>query len=284
MIVNRELTAVEHNIEVLNRCSGSFNVVTISRVKGALSEEILRQALDLIQFRHPRLNSRIVETLDSLCFEVGVGKIPLRLICKQHSEQWQEVVLEELNQPIESDKGLARAVLITFHDENITYLLTILHHAISDGLSNVQLHSEILTYCQKIAAGKIEDDIPSLLPLPPLQELVPKSMLGKIAAIKGILSLLRSQLKFLFYRHETLDFEKCVPIELRRCGMLHRRLDQEITTQLLEACRKEKTTVQCALCAAMLFAVARKIRARVEQTYALVVVRISIYENVSNQK
>ncbi len=55
---NRELVAIEQGLEILNRCASTFNVVTISRVKGPLSEEILRQALDLIQYRHPRLNSR----------------------------------------------------------------------------------------------------------------------------------------------------------------------------------------------------------------------------------
>lgn len=75
---NRELVAVEQGLEILNRCAGTFNVVTISRVKGPLSEEIVRQALDLIQDRRPRLNSRIVGSLDSLRFEGGGMQIPLR--------------------------------------------------------------------------------------------------------------------------------------------------------------------------------------------------------------
>ncbi len=260
MTDNRKLAPNEQSMEILNRCAGSYNVVTISRIKGNLSKEIVRQALDLIQSRHPRLNSRIVGTLDNLHFESGADKIPLRVAYQKDNEQWLEVVLEELNKPIQSDKGLARTVLISLRGENISYLLTILHHAISDGLSTVQLHSEILTFCGKIAAGKIEDDISSLLPLPDIQELMPKSMQGKVGAIKGILSLLRLKLKLLWYRPETMSFQKSVPIELRRCGMVYRKLNKQIITQLVELCRKEKTTVQGALCAALLFAAARIIR------------------------
>jgi len=259
MTVNRKLAPNEQSMEILNRCAGSFNIVTISRIKGGLKEEIIRQALDLIQSRHPRLNSRIVGALDSLKFDFGARKIPLRVVQKQSSEQWQEVVLEELNQPIDSDKCLGRAVLISFPDEQLNYLLTILHHAISDGLSTIQLHSEILTYCQKIVDSEIEENIPSLHPLPNIQELMSKSMQGKIAAIKGILFLLRFQLKLRLHRPETLRFEKCVPPNLRRCNMVQRKLNQEITAQLVEFCRKERTTVQGALCAAMMLAVAREI-------------------------
>ncbi len=260
MKANRKLAPNEQSMEILNCCAGSFNVVTTSHIQGGLNEKIVRQALDLIQSRHPRLNSRIVGNLDSLRFVFGAAKIPLRVVYKQEIEQWQEVACEEVNQPIESHKGLVRAVLIIFSEEKRNYLITTLHHAISDGLSTVQLHSEILNYCHKIAVNKIEDNISTLLPLPPIKKLMPKSMQGITAPIKGCLLLLRLQLKLLWYRPKTLIFEKFVPIKLRRCAMLHKKLNQETTTQLLENCRKNKTTVQGALCAAMLLAVAKKIK------------------------
>jgi NRPS condensation-like uncharacterized protein len=43
--------------------------------------------------------------------------------------------------------------------------------------------------------------------------------------------------------------------------MVHRHLDEELTQKLINCCRNEKTTVQGALCAAMLLAAARKITA-----------------------
>ena len=74
----RELSPLEQAMEVLNRRASSPNVITICRITGPLSEQIIRQALDLIQCRHPRLNSRIVGSLDSIRFEGGGMQIPLR--------------------------------------------------------------------------------------------------------------------------------------------------------------------------------------------------------------
>lgn len=259
MLDNRKLFPVEQTMEILNRRACSYNVVTISRIKGFLSEEIVRQALDLLQVRHPRLNSRIVGSLDSLRFETeGTQKIPLQVVDRVENEQWQEVVVEEMNEKIDSSKVLLRAVLIRVANENSTnYLLTTVHHAIADGLSSIQLHSEILTY-SNIASGSITQ-ISSLPALLPVEELLPESIKKFRGTIKSVLFVLRVSLQQLWNRPETLGFEKYVPTELRRCGMVRRQLDEKLTQELVSYCRKEKTTVQGALCAAMLLAAARKI-------------------------
>lgn len=260
---NRELVPIEQSMEILNRRAGSYNVVTISRIKGSLNQEAVRQALDLLQLRHPRLNSHIVGELDSLRFETeGTEKIPLRLASKFHKEQWQEVIIEEMNEKIDSSKVLLRSVLITIENEKDTnYLLTTVHHAITDGLSGIQLHSEILTYCQKIASGDQITEVKTLPALPSPDDLLPESMKGFRGKIKGLLFLLRLKFQQLKNRPETLGFQKCVPTELRRCGMIYRQLDEEFTQQIVNCCRQEKTTMQGALCAAMMFAAAKKITA-----------------------
>ncbi|MHC5773415.1 phthiocerol/phthiodiolone dimycocerosyl transferase family protein [Nostoc sp.] len=260
MTGNRKLVPIEQALEILNQSANSFNIATISRIIGPLNEEILRQAIDLIQYHHPRLNSRIIGTLDNLRFEMGSSKLPLRVVNNLYKEQWQEVLVEELNQKIESHKSLARFILVSSESENnVNYLITILHHAISDGLSSVRLHSEILTYCQKIASGESISQVFSLPPLPPIQELLPKSIQGWRGQMNGILLLLRLKLQQIWYRPKSLNFEKFVPIESRRCSVVHRQLDEQLTEKLINFCRKEKTTVQAALCAAFMFAVAKKI-------------------------
>ncbi len=261
MIYDRALVPIEQAMELLNRSAGSYNVVTLSRIQGPLTPAILRQALDMAQARHPRLNSRIVGSLDALRFETeGTQPIPLRVVHKQDCEQWQEVVLEEMNERIESSKGMLRAVLVEFSSEPDThYLLTSLHHAITDGLSGIQLHSELLTYCMNLATGAPVAPAPSLPALPAVNDLLPASMRGFKATINSMSFLLRLTLKKLWYRPKSLGFEQYVPTEQRRCGMVHRQLDPELTQQLVEQCRAEHVTVQSALCAAMLLTVASKI-------------------------
>jgi NRPS condensation-like uncharacterized protein len=263
MINNRKLVALEQAMEILNRSAGSYNVVTASRIKGPLSDELVRQALDLVQRRHPRLNSRIVGTLDNLRFETqGTRKIPLRVVNKFHNEQWQDVVVEEMNEKIDSSKVLVRAVLVHIKSEdNTSYLLTTIHHAITDALSGIRLHSELLTYCQSLASGDRITHVSSLPVLPSVEELLPESMKGFRGTIKSVLFLLRLTLQHLWHQPKTLGIEKDVSLELRRCGLVHRQLDEELTQQFVELCRQEKTTVQGALSAAMLWAAARNITA-----------------------
>lgn len=251
---NRELGNMEKAMETLNRHGGGFLVVTVGRIKGPLNAETVRRALDLVQCRHPRLNSRIVGSLDNLRFKTGeMPLIPLRVVDKLHNEQWTDIVLEELNEKLDSSKGLLRAVLVLLMNEPcVNYLIITVLHTISDGLSCLQLYSEILAYCH-FASNDSITQVVSLPTLPPVEELLPEST-----------KRLRQEPQC--YQPEplgieTLGFEKCVPMELRRCGLVHRQLDAELTEQLVNICRQEKTTLQGALCAAMLFAGVRKIRA-----------------------
>lgn len=181
MIDNRKLCAAEQVAEILNRLTNSSNVVVIGRIFGPLSEEIVRQALDLIQDHHARLNSRIVGDLDNLRFETGAKKIPLRVLDKQYEGQWQETVLEELNTQIESSEVLLRAVLVQeqeLGENSASHLIITIHHAIADALSSIQLYSELLSYCSKVASGEPLVPVSRLPALPSMDELFPPSTKG----------------------------------------------------------------------------------------------------------
>jgi hypothetical protein len=257
---NRALSVTEQAMELMNRQNGSLNIVTISRIKGEIRKEILRQALDAIQSIHPLLNSRIVGTLDQLEFtNQGTAKIPLCVVSHGINDNWEDVVTEELNKTIDSSQVLLRCVLIDKQSEiNTSYLITTVHHAISDGLSCISLQSEILKCYQIIASGN-SIDIDCRPALPPLEELLPKWMKGKKGIDNGKWFLLKMKLQMLLHKPEKLESEETVPIESRSCGMSHRFLEKELTQKLIELCRQEKTTVQGALCAAMLLTVANKI-------------------------
>ncbi|NES89770.1 condensation domain-containing protein [Okeania sp. SIO2B9] len=263
MIDNRKLSDPEQAMEILNRIANASNVVVSGRILGPLSEEIVRQALDLIQERHPRLNSRIVGDLDNLRFETGAKKIPLRVVDKHHEEQWQEIVLKELNTQIESSEVLLRAILIQDQElgkNSASHLIITTNHAISDGLSSTHLYSEFLSYCSKVASGEPLVPVSSLSALPSVDELLPPSTRGFRGKINTLLYLLQLQLKLLWHRPETLEKNKSVPLDSLTSGNIYRSLDADFTEQLVNRCRQEKTTVQGALCAAMMFAAARKIR------------------------
>lgn len=260
---NRALSVIEQAMELLNRQNGSFNIVTISRIKGEISEGILRQALDAVQGIHPLLGSRIIGTLDNLEFtSEGTEKIPLCVTLQCETESWQDVVREELNKTIDSSNVLLRCTLLYKQSElNSSYLITTVHHAIADGLSCMSLQSKILKYYQLIASGNpIDIDVDCVPALPSLEELLPQWMKGKKGVNKGKWFLLKMKLQMLLHKPERLESEETVPLEFRSCGMTHRFLEKELTQKLIELCRQKNTTVQGALCAAMLLTVANQIR------------------------
>lgn len=260
MAIDRELTTLEQTCEVFNRINGTSNVLATGRIQGRIKEDLLQKAVLLTQQRHPFLSSRIVSTGESLRFDSqGVQPISLRVIENCQEQSWQKLATEELNQEIESRKSLARVVLLRSDDQSTTnYLFTIVHHAIADGLSSLQLQSQILVFYHEIESEQLVNPVATLPEVPPLNELVPKSMIKSVEESK-----LLNQLEPLetINNFETLGFEKMVPCELRRCAIITQQLDKELTQGLLNSCRQEKTTVHGALCAAVILSAAKKISA-----------------------
>lgn len=261
----KKLIPSEQVMEILNRYGGSLNIVIISRIRGNLNQEILRKALNLVQSNYSYLDYRIVGTLDNLYFtSEKTCKIPLDIIYSEQNISLKDLILRELNTSLESSKYLLRCLLFLDEQEpEIKYLITTIHHAISDGLSSIRLQAEILNYCQIITSKKKLESNPNLfLDSSPLS--LDNSFLqwikNKIDVIDSIGFLGKLVIKTFLYRIESLKSEKNVAIELRNCGITQRYLAPEITEKLIKLCKREKTTVHGALCSAMLIAVTNKIR------------------------
>jgi NRPS condensation-like uncharacterized protein len=261
MAINRKLGQLEETMEILNQRAKTWNLVTISRIQGNLQETVIRQSLDILQYRHPALNSHIINSKNSYYFQsIDTGKLPLQIVNIGESQEWEAVVNAEMNQVIDSSKYLLRVVLVKIlNQRNINYLITTTHHAITDGLSSIKLHSEILTYCQRITEGKSIPVATTLAALPPIEKLLPawtNSFKGKIGRIYLLLNIAFQKY---WNQLKTLRVEKYVPISQRHCEIIHRQLNQESTQQFIQQCRQENTTVQSALCAALMLTVSKQL-------------------------
>lgn len=261
----KKLIPSEQVMEILNRYGGSLNIVVISRIKGNINREILREALDLVQSNYSYLDYRIIETSNNLYFtSKETCKIPLSIIYSEQNFSLKEIILKELNTSLESSKSLLRCLLVLDEQEpDIKYMITTIHHAISDGLSSVRLQAEIFNYCQIIASKKKFEFNPnlSLVSSPfSLDNSFLQWIKNKIDIINSIYFLGKLGIKTSLYRIESLKSEKNVDIKLRNCGITQRYLTPEMTNKLIKLCQREKTTVHGALCSAMLIAVTNKIR------------------------
>jgi NRPS condensation-like uncharacterized protein len=236
---------------------GSNNIVIITEISGSLPEEVLREALVLIQKKHPLLNVHIELTKNIPIFVTGAPKIPLRIIELNSPEEWIQETNDEMNLPFSWENGpLVRVVWL--RSEKVHVLLITLHHAISDGKSGVYLVRDLLSITTELLS---EDAIKSHVPLPerpPSDEIIPASFSG----FKGVLGMLKTGLRqnlILAKQPQNFAIEKDVPLqEIRRC-VIHRILSEETTRLLTVRCRQEKTSVQGILCAIMMKAAAQKI-------------------------
>ncbi|HEY9865912.1 MAG TPA: hypothetical protein V6D21_17205 [Candidatus Obscuribacterales bacterium] len=117
----------------------------------------------------------------------------------------------------------------------------------------------LLKYYEIISSGN-SINIDYVPPLPPLEKLLPQWMQGSKGVRQGKWFLLKMKLQILWHKPEQLESENTVAIESRSCGTTHRFLEKELTNKLIERCKQENTTIQGALCAAMLLTVTNKIR------------------------
>ncbi|MBG0743561.1 alcohol acetyltransferase [Cylindrospermopsis raciborskii LB2897] len=261
-VYTRQLSSLETTMELLNQRAKTWNLVTISRIRGYIHKPVLREALDLLQYRHSVLNSHIVTHQHNFRnrFYLQTGtteKIPLRAVINSEEKEWQEVVNQEMNQPIDSGRYLMRTVLIiNQQNPKVNYLVTTLHHAIADGLSSVNLHSEIFTYYEQITSGNLLNPVSTLPPLPP-----PEKILSHLkgAKLNGWILLLKIAWEKLTNPPQTLKVEKYVPILQRNSQIIHRQILSDTAEKFFAQCRAENATVQSALSAAMLLTVAKKI-------------------------
>jgi hypothetical protein len=95
--LNRKLGLIENLFEILHDL-GAMIDVNFARIEGSLTPDILRQALNLVQKRHPMLQVHLIELADGLYFESeGTQEIPLRVIDKQYENQGIEIAEDELH-------------------------------------------------------------------------------------------------------------------------------------------------------------------------------------------
>jgi NRPS condensation-like uncharacterized protein len=223
---NRTLGAFEKTFWLLDQID-SKDFALAAEIEGTKPVEAWRQAIDMVQLRHPNLSVKIV--LDQ--FSRPVLKhtdeltIPLRVVNVDDEFRWEQEVEEELAVRFNTDEGpLLRAVLI--QKTGTTVLVLAGHHSVADGTSFSYLFRDILT----AVTGK---ELEAMHPQPANDETLGLAEDIAIAGSDGASSLPN-------------DFKRVSP------KVSSIRLDQETTQKIIDGARRENTTVHGAICAAVL--------------------------------
>lgn len=256
----RPLGAWEKNIFWLSDQTNQAQFAMTAQIKGKFSVEQLEQALTQAQNRHLLLRVRIaLDEAQQPWFVEDSANIPLRVIPREGEKHWEKELKQELSDPFVSlQDSLVRVVLI--YSTDISELIIISHHSISDGMSKLLLIRDIL---QTLA--KPEDIFESPPIIPAMEDLIP------IKVGENLLSINSRPQKTIWRQKSSLSTKlAALPIPVSTATGEQTSLSQttpnihfaslssENTTLLISRCRQEKTTVHAAICTAFFLAIAKK--------------------------
>jgi hypothetical protein len=234
--INRPLGLLEHLFWLLDQ-NRSFHFAVTAQISGRASPYDWREALDLLQERHPLL---------SVCIDGSPGSvprfrkrdgapIPLRIVEEDPKTHWEREVSKELATPFGHSRApLIRAVLI--QGIRTTGFILVAHHSIADGLS--------LAYAIRDTLSAVSGGPFATLRSLPSQE--------EILAARGptrVVSAADPQDNPPAGKPATYR-----PLNESRASVQGLRLSQVLTQRLRDRARREETTVHGALSAALAIA------------------------------
>ena len=233
----RALGAREHMFWLMDQKHPVHLTVT-AEVKGTTKARDWRDALDAVQKRHPILSTLIKRNEEGqpALYHADAAPIPLRVVDGRVQEHWELELDREMALPFTPEQApLIRTVLI--HKPQSAVLIVIAHHSIADGMALVFLIRDLLQVLsgEQIEAFSVTSSGEELLnKLPKGEEIVQveTSQAGAPAAEPAL------------YR----EGDGLAPRAIAR------KLDEHLTAALKDRARREGTTVQGALCAALALA------------------------------
>jgi len=246
-----ETKKYERRITPLERifARSPYAIVTmVTRIKGNVTESMLKDAVNKVQKRHPNLRVRIQEDDDHILFftSEGIKEIPIDIISRESDEHWIDVYHEASQIPFEFEERPAiRFILVK--SPNISELIILCHHIICDGMSLAYLARDLM-----IHLGEPTREVEVLPdPVPIDKDNLPKEVsINSIAKyfINRISKKWRKNPTY-FDQEDYLNLNQAYWTNFKH-QMVSVELSEAQTTALVERCRKEKVTVNTAITSA----------------------------------
>jgi len=227
-------------------------VTMVARIKGNISESMLRNAVFKAQQRHPNLRVRIIADDDHNPWftSEGVGEIPVEIVPRESDDHWIKVVQESCQIPFEFDSRPAiRFILV--QSPTVSELIILCHHIICDGLSLAYLARDLILYL-----GDPTREV-ELLPDPAP---IDRDNLPRDVSLSPVVKFFINRINKK-WQQETIFFDQEDYRNLNEAywmsythQMLSVELSEAQTSALVERCRKEGVTVNSALAIAFIAA------------------------------
>jgi NRPS condensation-like uncharacterized protein len=256
-----------------------FSIVTmVARIKGNITEEMLKNAVAKIQQRHALLRVRIKDDHDhALWFtSEGVQEIPIDIIPRKSENDWIKIHAEASKIPYEFETHPAiRFILVQSLD--VSELIILCHHIICDGMSLAYLARDLMVHL-----GDPSREV-EVLPAP---EPISLDNLPGDVSLSGLVKFFINRMnqkwaeESVFFDHEDYKILTKAYWDNYNHEIFSIELSEEETSALVARCRKENITVNSALTAA--FSGAQSFVAGEKPYHAKIVVAASLRDRIPN--
>ena len=223
-----------------------FSTVTmVARIKGKVTEEMLRSAVQKVQQRHTLLRVRVRDSQDGdLWFTSdGVQEIPIEIMPRETENDWIKIHAEGAKIPYEFETRPAIRFILVQSDE-ISELIILCHHMICDGMSLAYLARDLMVYL-----GDPTSEV-QVLPTPePISlENIPSEVTPSFL-IQYFVNKIKQKWVEEYVNFDQEDYEALNRTywENYRHEILPIELSEAETTALVKRCRQENVTVNTAL-------------------------------------
>ncbi|NOH10026.1 MAG: hypothetical protein HND51_00115 [Chloroflexi bacterium] len=223
-----------------------FSTVTmVARIKGKVTEAMLRDAVEKVQQRHALLRVRIKPTNDdSLWFTShDVQAIPIEVIPRNSDDDWIKIHAEGCKAPYEFEtRPPIRFILV--QSPEVSELIILCHHIICDGMSLAYLARDLMV-CLGDPTAELQ-----VLPAP---EPITVKNLPRDASLSGIVKFFIKRIKqkwaeeIIIFDQEDYEALNAAYWQNFHHEILSIELSEAETKALVARCRKENVTVNSAI-------------------------------------
>ena len=226
-----------------------YSVVTlIARIKGNVTEAMLRRVVVKVQQRHTNLRVRIIEDSEGVAWfsSDNVEEISIESVARSSDAQWIEFVEQASQVPFEFDRRPAIRFILARSTE-VSDLIIFCHHIICDGMSLAFLARDLLEHLGDpyLEMETLADPVP--MDVGSIPDSVSVNRVARFFINRVNTKWADERVIFGQADYEALNEAYWATYKHR---VVAAELTEEQTTELVDRCRSEGVTVNSALIAA----------------------------------
>jgi hypothetical protein len=239
-MIKRKLMMVERIMYVDSKTP--VNCVFAAKINGEIPENNVRVALDKIQQKHPLLRVSIDHKSAKYPFfteEKEISPIPLRIVERKTDQDWLSESENEWYRIFE-DRKKPLAQLVWIKGETVSEILWVMPHCICDGTTGVTLIRELMALLDDPAM-----ELNSYDGFNSVNDFLPSDFNLNKNKRKARFYLIMAKLFFLIQ-------SKSKDRNLGKNYALHRKLDANVSKEIVEKCKVNGVSVHSLLCSAFM--------------------------------